>query len=46
MTSPVVVVTPQTPVKEVAALLVGNSFGAVPVARAEGKLAASSREPP
>jgi CBS domain-containing protein len=38
MTSPVVVVQPETPVKEVATLLVTNGFGAVPVTGADGHL--------
>jgi CBS domain-containing protein len=38
MTSPVVVVPPETPVKEVATLLVANGFGAVPVAAPDGRL--------
>jgi CBS domain-containing protein len=36
MTSPVVVVHPETPIKEVATLLVTNGFGAVPVTSADG----------
>src|SRR4051794_29859972 len=38
MTSPVTVVTPETPVKDVAALLVRHGFGAVPVAGSDGRL--------
>ncbi|WP_052711182.1 CBS domain-containing protein [Pseudofrankia sp. DC12] len=38
MTSPVSVVRPDIPVKEVAALLVRSGFGAVPVEAADGKL--------
>jgi CBS domain-containing protein len=38
MTSPVVVVTPETPVKEVATLLVRNGFGVGPVTGPDGRL--------